>query len=181
MKKLTWLSLVMLVLVYAGACATPSPESASSENPNQQVRQLEAALATAKSNQVDILAPGLYSEAQSTFMKAKQALDKGAKLSDISDYVAEGHATLKKAAEIAQVSRTILGQANKARAKALKAGADKLGEPYDKVEKQYLNLTKAIEDDNLSYAQKNAAKVQAAFRDVEIMAIKNSAIGMPAI
>jgi OOP family OmpA-OmpF porin len=31
------------------------------------------------------------------------------------------------------------------------------------VEKQYLKLTKAIENDNLSYAQKNAAEVQAAF------------------
>ena len=29
----------------------------------------------------------------------------------------------------------------------------------------------------MSYAQENAAEVQAAFRDVEIMAIKNSAIG----
>jgi outer membrane protein OmpA-like peptidoglycan-associated protein len=45
------------------------------------------------------------------------------------------------------------------------------------VEKQYLKLTKSIENDNLSYAQKNAAEVQAAFRDVEIMAIKNNAIG----
>jgi outer membrane protein OmpA-like peptidoglycan-associated protein len=45
------------------------------------------------------------------------------------------------------------------------------------VEKKYLKLTRAIENDNLSYAQKNAADVKAAFRDVEIMAIKDSAIG----
>ena len=64
-------------------------------------------------------------------MKAKQGLDKGAKLSDIQEYVAEGNASLKKAEEIAQVSRTILGETNKARDKALKVGADKLGEPYD--------------------------------------------------
>jgi outer membrane protein OmpA-like peptidoglycan-associated protein len=161
----------------AGACATPSPQSASSGNPNQQVRQLEAALAAAKSNQVHILAPGLYSKAQVEFMKAKQALDKGAKLSDIAGHVTEGSTTLEKAKEIAQVSRTILGQTNDARAKALKVDADKLGERYNQVEKQYMNLTKAIENDNLSYAQKNAAKVQAAFRDVEIMAIKNDALG----
>jgi hypothetical protein len=83
---------------------------------------------------------------------------------------------LKKAEEIAQVSRTILGETNNAREKALKVGADKLGEPYMDVEKKYLKLTKSIENDNLSYAQKNAADVQAAFRDVEIMAIKNNAL-----
>ena len=111
------------------------------------------------------------------FIKAKQSLEKGAKLSAISDYVAQGNASLKKAEEIAQVSRTVLRETNKARDKALKVGADRLGEPYMDVEKQYLKLTKAIENDNLSYAQRNAAEVQAAFRDVEIMAIKNSAIG----
>jgi OOP family OmpA-OmpF porin len=45
------------------------------------------------------------------------------------------------------------------------------------VENEYLKLTTAIENDNLSYAQEKAAEVQAAFRDLEIMAIKNNAIG----
>jgi len=165
------------VLAFAGACATPQPGGMPTGNPGELVKQFEADLVTARSNQVDVLAPGLFKDAQSAFMKAKQSLDKGAKLSDIQKYVAEGSASLKKAEEIAQVSRTILGETNKARDKALKVGADRLGEPYMDVEKQYLKLTKAIENDNLSYAQKNAAKVQAAFRGVEIMAIKNNAIG----
>ena len=166
-----------IVLIIFTACATTQPEPVATGNPGQLVGQLEADLATAKSNQVDVLAPGLFNDAQSALMKAKQGLEKGTKLSTISEYVAEGSASLKKAEEIAQVSRTILGETNKARDKALKVGADKLGDPYMKVENQYLKLTNAIESDNLSYAQKNAAEVQAAFRDVEIMAIKDSAIG----
>ncbi len=169
--------LLVFVLAFAGACATPQPGGMPTGNPGALVEQLEAALTSARSNQVDVLAPGLFNDAQSAFNKAKQGLDKGAKLSDIQKYVAQGSASLKKAEEIAQVSRTILGETNKARDKALKVGADRLGEPYMDVEKRYLKLTEAIEDDNLSYAQKNAAEVQAAFRDVEIMAIKNSAIG----
>ena len=169
--------LLVFVLGFAGACATPQPGGMPTGNPGALVEQLEAALTSARSNQVDVLAPGLFNDAQSAFMKAKQGLDKGAKLTDIQEYVAQGSASLKKAEEIAQVSRTILGETNKARDKALKVGADRLGEPYMDVEKQYLKLTKAIENDNLSYAQKNAADVQAAFRDLEIMAIKNSAIG----
>ena len=166
-----------LVLVSVVVCSTTQAPAASSGNPEQLVNQLEADLATARANQVDVLSPGLYREALSAFIKAKQSLEKGAKLSAISDYVAQGNASLKKAEEIAQVSRTILGETNQARDNALKVGADRLGEPYMKVEKQYLKLTKAIENDNLSYAQKNAAEVQAAFRDVEIMAIKDSYLG----
>ena len=169
--------LLGFVLAFAGACATPQPGGMPTGNPGELVKQFEADLVTARSNQVDVLAPGLFNDAQSAFMKAKQSLDKGGELTDIREYVAEGSASLKKAEEIARVSRTILGETNNARDKALKVGADRLGEPYMDVEKQYLKLTKAIENDNLSYAQKNAATVQAAFRDVEIMAIKNNAIG----
>ncbi len=177
MNKAFRFLLLGFVLAFAGACATPQTGSMPTGNPGELVKQFETELTRARSNQVDVLAPGLFNDAQSAFMKGNQALDRGAKLSDIQEYVAEGRASLKKAEEIAQVSRTILGETNQARDNALKVGADKLGEPYDKVENQYLKLTTAIERDNLSYAQENAAGVQAAFRDVEIMAIKNSAIG----
>ncbi len=169
--------LLGFVLAFAGACATPQSGSMPTGNPGELVKQFEAELTRARSDQVDVLAPGLFNDSQSALMKASQALDRGAKLSDIQEYVAGGRASLKKAEEIAQVSRTILGETNKARDNALKVGADRLGEPYMDVEKQYLKLTKAIENDNLSYAQKYAADVQAAFRDLEIMAIKNNAIG----
>ena len=166
-----------IILVFMIAFVTTQAQSGATGNPGQLVSQLEADLAGAKSNQVDVLSPKLYRDAQSALMKAKQGLEKGAKLSAISQHVADGNASLKKAEEIAQVSRTVLRDTNEARDKALKVDADKLGEPYDKVEKEYLKLTTAIERDNLSYAQEYAAEVQAAFRDVEIMAIKNSAIG----
>ena len=177
MNKLFRFLLLSFVIAIAGACATPQPGGVPTGNPGELVGQLEADLSRARTDQVDVLAPGLFNDAQSAFIKAKQGLDKGAKLKDIQNYVAQGSASLKKAEEIARVSRTILGETNKARDKALKVGADRLGEPYMDVENQYLKLTKAIENDNLSYAQKNAPKVQAAFRKVEIMAIKDTAIG----
>ncbi len=164
------------LLIFMSACATPPSGNIATGNPEQLVNQLETDLTTARSNQLDVLAPNWFRKAQSSYTKAKTALREGAKLSDIGEYVTEANISLKRAEEMAQVSRTILGNANMARQKALKVGADKLGEPYRKVENQYLSLTKAIENDNMSYAQKNASKVQAAFRDVEIMAIKHNAL-----
>ena len=134
MNKAFRFLLLGFVLAFAGACATPQTGSMPTGNPGELVKQFETELTRARSNQVDVLAPGLFNDAQSAFMKGNQALDRGAKLSDIQEYVAEGRASLKKAEEIAQVSRTILGETNKARDNALKVGADKLGEPYDKVE-----------------------------------------------
>ncbi len=164
-------------MVFVAFCATAQSGDVATGNPGKMLNQLGENLTKAKSNQVDVLAPALYKSAHLAYMKAKKALEKGEKLSAINNYVAQGSASLKKAEEIAQVSRTILGDTNKARDKALKVHADRLGKPYMEVQKQYLKLTKAIEKDKLSYAQKNAEKVQAAFRDVEIMAIKNNAIG----
>ena len=133
-----------LVLALVGACATTQPGGFATGNPGESVKTLESALATARSNQVDVLAPGLFNDAQSAFIKAKQALDKGAKLTSIGKYVAQGNASLKKAEEIAQVSRTLLGKTNQARDKALKVGADRLGQPYMDVEKKYLKLTRPL-------------------------------------
>ncbi len=177
MKKRNWIFLSGLLLIFIGACATTPQVSNVTGNPEELVSQLEASLDSARAEKVDVLSPGLFKDAQSAYNKAKKALADGAKLSSIGKYVSTGNTSLKKAREIAQVSRTILGETNESREKALKVGADKLGKPYDKVDKQYLALTKAIENDNLSFAQKNAAKVQAAFRDVEIMAIKDSSLG----
>lgn len=177
MKKQIYFLFLSLTLVFAGACATTSPETVPTVNPGQLVSQLEADLASAKSNQVDVLAPKSYKDAQSASMKAKEALERGARISSISDHVAEGRAHLKRAEETAQVSRTVLAQTNQARDKALKAGAERLGEPYLDVEREYLKLTQAIEKDNLSYAQNNAGRIQAAFLRLEILAIKNNALG----
>ena len=167
--------LFLIMIIISVSIAVPA-QSADKGSPGQLVSRLEADLATAKSNQVDVLSPNFYKNAQSALMKAKRGLEKGSKISAITQYVSEGQASLKKAQEIAKVSRTILRDTNEARDKALKVQADKLGEPYHKVEKDYLSLTTAIERDNLSYAQKNAAKVQAAWRNVEIMAIKDHAL-----
>ena len=177
MKKRSWLFLAGLILIFIGACATPQPSTLSSANPEQLVGQLEQSLTDARGNQVNVLAPGSFNEAQSSYNRAKKALDRGEKLTAIARYVTAGNNSLKKAEEIARVSRTILGETNNAREKALKVEADKLGKPYNDVNRRYIALTKAIENDNLSYAQNNAAKVQAAFHEVEIMAIKNSALG----
>ena len=177
MNKNFWLIYILFLVFLMGACATRQLESIPGQDPMQLVNQLKSDLEKAQSQQVDALAPGLFKEAQAAYVKAQKALDKGAKLTVIKDHVGRGRARLDEALNVAEISRTILSQTNQARDKALKVGAEKLGEPFQNVEKQYLKLTSAIENDNLSYAQSKASQVQSAYGELEVMAIKNNALG----
>jgi len=177
MKRIAYVFHVLVAVALVGACATAPTSDVSMGNPEASIRLLEENLADAQSKNVDVLSPEFYDGAEASLEKAKQALERRAKLSTIQSYIDQGNSDLLKAENIAQVSNTILGKTNEAREKALKVGADKLGQPYTDVENQYLKLTRAIENDNLSYAQKHAAEVADGFREVEIMAIKSNALG----
>ena len=177
MKKYCKFIILIIIVVLTSSCATRQLESIPGQDPMQLVNQLKSDLKKAQNQQVDTLAPGLFKEAQVAYVKAQKALDKGAKLTVIKDHVGRGRARLEAAEEVAEISRTILSQTNQARTKALNVNADKLGEPFQNAEKKYLKLTSAIENDNLSYAQSKAGQVQAAYGELEIMAIKNNALG----
>ena len=88
-------------------------------NPGELVAQLQADLETARANQLDILAPIWFEKAEKSFAKAKKAFEKGKELSDISKYLAEARLNLSQAQEMAKIARTILGDTNKARQKAI--------------------------------------------------------------
>lgn len=169
---------IVIVCAFVSACVTTRPiRHVSTENLEQQLNQLEVDFAAARSDQLDVLAPISFSRAQSAFNQAKQALGQGPNSSAVRDFIAESNDKLKKAAEVAKVSLSILGETNQARLDALKVGADKLGKPYIDIEEEFIELTRAVEKGRLSHARENAANVQTAFRDIEIMAIKENALG----
>jgi outer membrane protein OmpA-like peptidoglycan-associated protein len=173
-KQFFILGIVLLVLT---ACATPQSGVAPSGNYGQLVNQLKSDLEAARANRVHLLAPGYFSEAESAFKRAGQVLEGEGKPADISKYVAQGNASLEKAKETARIAGDILDLLNEARRKALEAGGDQMGKPYAEVETQYQRLARAIENDNVGYAQKHSAAVEAAYRHVEIAAIKSNVLG----
>jgi len=160
--------LLSLISVYTILQAAEAPLG----NPGEMVRQVEADLVKARANQLDTLAPVWFENAQKAFEKAKRAFEKGKKLSDISNYLAEARLNLNKAGEMAKITRTIIDDTNRAKQKAIDAGAEEMGKPYQDAEKKYSKLIRAITKSDVEYAQENAVKVQAAFHAVEIMAIK---------
>ena len=172
--------MLSLALVSLLACAGHQLEVepiSKSENPQELINQLDNDIALARKNQINVLAPIWFKRADASLKTAKQGLEKGGQLSEILDNIATGRAQLRRAEEIAKVSQDTLPNAIKARNMAREAGATKLGRDYADAEERFIELTQAIENNDLNYAQRNQARVVEQFRVVELRAIKIQTIG----
>ena len=178
MKK-KWMNLfwVMAVLIVSACATSPSSNKEQAGTPsNILVDQLAQEIAGAKADNVDTMAPDLFSKAQAAYQKARQGLDRGERSTAINEDVVESRNYLAQAQAVAAAARRILKETNTAREKAIAAGAEDLGQPFKDVEARYRWLTQAIKNNDIDYAVKNAESVQANYRNVEIMAIKHGAL-----
>ena len=169
-------AIILMLLACAGQQLEVKPIS-KSENPQELINQLDNDIALAYKNQLNVLAPTWFGKSNSSLVAAKKGLEAGDQLSKILDDIATGRAQLVRAEEIARVSKTTLPNAIKARNLARDAGATTLGKEYTDAEERFLKLTRAIEDNDLNYAQRNQAGVAGGFRDLELRAIKVRTIG----
>ena len=181
MKKYRFFIMMTTVLIsLIAACSSSKLDVkpiAKSDNPTDHINRLENDLADARKNQLHVLSPTWFAKAASSLDTAKTELDKGKELSEILNNIAMGRAQLQKAEETARISRTTLPSVIKGRDLARAAGAVKLGKDYTDAEEEFLELTQAIEKNDLKYAQKHKKAVAEAFRQLEMRAIKIETIG----
>jgi OOP family OmpA-OmpF porin len=176
------LGVMIAAVFFLGACAGGKlklERIPTSENPSGQVDQLAKAIDTAKQEQVDVLSPTWFSKAEQSLNKAREGLNRGKSISKILLEVSYGKAQLQRAEEMAQVARTALPDVIKAHDRAITTGAPAIGRDYAKAEEQFLELTRAIENNDLEWAQKNRLRVTKSFDRLELQAIKNKALGEP--
>jgi len=167
--------LLTAVLYLLGACAGRQLEVepiARSENPTEHINRLDTDIGKARTNQLNVLAPTWFAKAETSLKDAKELLNRGDELSKVLQKIADGRAQLRRAEEMAQLARPALTDAIKARDSARAAGATRLGADYAEAEEKFLQLTRAIENNNLEWAQRNRAKVATAFDELELRAIK---------
>ena len=168
---------VILFLIVACAGSQPGLETVpTSTNPIEVVNAFDSEIAAARKNQLNVLSPGWFSKAETSLAKAKKSLAGKEEIADIFQYVSEGRSQLKTAEEMARIAQTTLPNVIESRNMARAAGATKL-DGYARVEDQFLTLTKAIEENNLRLAQRDRTRVNEAFRELELRAIKNQTIG----
>jgi outer membrane protein OmpA-like peptidoglycan-associated protein len=179
-KNFGTVAMVATALWILSACAggqVAMEEIGTTVNPAEEVNRFDSEISNAQKNQINVLAPTSFAKAEAYLRDAMKALKSGDELSEILEPIASGRNQLQRAEEMAQVARTTLPNAIKARELARAAGATTLGEDYVRVEEQFLKLTKAIENNDLKYAQNNREKVAAAFDQLEVRAIKEQTLG----
>lgn len=174
---LVWMLVIPFLLTACAGRELKVESIPKSEHPQELINKLENDIALARNERINVLAPTWFAKAESSLNEAKNLLDKGAELTKIFDHVAVGRAQLRRAKEIATVSKATLAEAIKGRELARKAGAAALGKDYAEAEAEFLKLTQAIEKENLGYAQRNQDEVTEKFRQLEIRAIKVRTIG----
>ena len=181
MRKNIGIMLLLTAAVYLlGACAGRQLKMepiARSENPTEHINRLDTDIGKARKNQLNVLAPTWFARAEISLKDARELLNRGDELSKVLQKIAEGRAQLHRAEEMAQLAKPALADAIKARDLARAAGATRLGEDYAKVEEKFLQLTKAIENNDLQWARRNRAKVTTAFNELELRAIKEHTLG----
>ncbi|NIQ37659.1 MAG: OmpA family protein [Proteobacteria bacterium] len=179
-RNIRFLLLLTAALYVLGACATNQSKVApisKSMNPIERFNELDTDIGNARNNEVNVLSPTWFAKAERSLREAKELLDRGGELSKVSQKLVDGGAQLRRAEEMAQLARTALPDSIKARKLARAAGATRLGKDYADVEERFLNLTEAIENNNLLWARKKESKVTKAFDHLELRAIKEQTLG----
>ncbi|MBU1710476.1 MAG: OmpA family protein [Proteobacteria bacterium] len=172
---------VLILLLFLVSCAGQTPTLkpiaiASTENPTEQVNQLDKEFAHARNNMLDVLVPEMFGKAEKSFAEARKGVERGDSITVILQNVSLARAQLKTAQEQVDVVHTALADVIKARKLAREAGATSL-EPYAEAEEFFLELTRGIENNNLNWATNNQARVTKIFDQLEVRAIKEQTIG----
>lgn len=174
------MAVLMIATLVLSACGGPQVKVepiAVTENPAERIGQLESDVGAALSNKLNVLAPLSFEKVESHLKAAKDGLNRGDEISVIFENVARSHAFLERAAVHAEMARTALPRVIKAREDARAAGAAGFEKEYADAENMFLELTGAIERDNLNWAQKKQTEVVDVFRSLEIKAIKEKTLG----
>jgi outer membrane protein OmpA-like peptidoglycan-associated protein len=179
-KNTLILAVVILSMLILGACAGTELRKepvVSSEKPSMQIENLESSIQNARKEKVNIYAPISFSKAESSLEEAKQGVKKGEDLSDIIDFVAIGRMQIQLATKEAELAKNVLRDTIDARQKARVAGATRFEKDYNEAEDLFMKLPRAVEKNDLDYAEKTSLKVSKAFNELELRAIKLDALG----
>ena len=177
--KASLLITVTVLIALVGCVQAPlkvTPIS-TTEHPAALVDALGLKIDAAGKKQVAVLSPTWFAKSQASLAKARTGLEKGIQLNAILDRIATGNAQLEQALNYALKSNAELPGVIKSRNAAIDAGAEQYAKDFSRVEADFLKLTRAIEANDLKYAQRKKRAVDDRYRSLELRAIKDAALG----
>ncbi len=176
-----WILAAALVFIaLLSACGAPQIQVAKlqvTDDPSAQLTALTSAIFDGRQQQLNVLSPDWYAKAGVSLEKARKGMSIGESAAQILENIAYGQAYLDKARDYARVAKTVIGPAIDARNAANKVNAMEYAKDYQRVESDFLSLTRSIEDGNIARAKNNSKKVAQAYSDLELRAIKDDVLG----
>jgi len=147
------------------------------DDPTETINKLEKEIAVARQKDFPVLSPDVFAKAEAAYLKAKNDIEQGNPAPDIAENIYTARAHLQTAEQNANLARTLMPEVIESRRMARIAGAVKLVKEYEEIERLFVDLTRGIEYNNISYTKRNAPAVNDAYRKLEMRAIKTQAIG----
>ncbi|MBC7428872.1 MAG: OmpA family protein [Bacteriovorax sp.] len=183
MKSLPKLNNILLTATFLAALTGCSSgpvvqDYPAGTNAGEEVTNLENDVKTAQSNQVDVLSPKNFNEANEALMDAKKMHAKGKDAYKTLHEVAVGRAYLNTANTVAETARTNIEDVVAARQAAVTAGAPSyFGKEMSKADSNFKDVTSDIENNKMSSVAKERKELQEKYLELEVMAIKEKNIG----
>ena len=174
------LAAIILSAFLLSACGAPQIEVSKvqvTDDPSGQLTALTSAVFDGRQQQLNVLSPSLYAKAGVSLEKARKGMAIGESAAQVLQNVSLGQAYLEKAKDYARVAKTVIGSAIDARNAANKVNAMEYAKDYQKVENDFLNLTRSIEGGDVARAKSKHVEVAKAYSDLELRAIKDAALG----
>ncbi len=176
----TFLAAAIVSVFLLSACGAPQIQVSKvqvTDDPSGQLTALTSAIFDGRQQQLNVLSPGWYAKAGVSLEKARKGMTIGESAAQVLQNVSLGQAYLEKAKDYARVAKAVIGPAIDARNAANKVNAMEYAKDYQKIESNFLSLTRSIEDGDVARAKNKAAGVVQAYSDLELRAIKGAALG----
>lgn len=143
----------------------------------ETLHQLEKEIILARQKDYPVLSPDVFIKAEAAFLKAKTEIEGGRPAPDTAEHIDTARAHLQTAEKNAELARALIPKVIESRRMARVAGAVKMVKEYEQIERKFVDLTRGIEYNNISYTKRNAPAVNDAYRKLEMRAIKTEVIG----
>ena len=168
----------MMLVGVVGCTSLPVKEIPISSNPSTEIGNLQALRDEAKQNQVDVLSPSYFSDAEVALKKAEASRSDDADTKEILRHVAVGKANLEKADSLAKIARSTMAGVAEARAQALAANAPKyFVKEFRVADENLIKASSDLENNNSSRARSSRDELAKDYSDLELKSIQQESIG----
>lgn len=175
-NKLIGVCLFLLLALLSGCSSgLPIQEIPATANVVQELQSFDSAMNEAVGDQVNVLSPHNFKEAEVSLVDAKKGLEKQRESKYTLNKIATGRAYLKRAKEVASISHTNMEEVITARQQAIAAGAPGFFKSdFREADSELKEVAADVEANDLKTISKQRSTLQATYLDLELRAIKHA-------